>query len=351
MKNKNLSEKDYELFASLVRLSPEMLHTVLVKYLSQRYDEVYTANDYIYAVGSEETPVALIAHMDTVFKNQPTEEIYFDRKKGVIWSPDGLGADDRAGVFAIIKIIQSLPKDNLPSIVFTQGEEVGGVGALAFVEAFPQPKVKTKYVIELDRRGTNDCVFYDCDNRDFIAYVEDFGFKLNFGSFTDISFICPTWGIAGVNLSIGYEDEHSFVERLFVGPMLHTITRVLKMLAAADKAPSFEYIEKIYAKNGFWKNYYSYPMEDDYTLEDELSREDKCVICGKVHSAYEMVYVINELGEEEPFCPDCVAKHLDWCELCGLPFEKKDTKGKEFEIVCCPDCYNELMNYREMPND
>ena len=34
-------------------------------------------------------------------------------------------------------------------------------------------------MIELDRRGKNDCVFYDCYCPDFIEYVEQFGFEEN----------------------------------------------------------------------------------------------------------------------------------------------------------------------------
>lgn len=43
-----------------------------------------------------------------------------------MWSPQGLGADDRAGIFAIIQIIKSGLR---PHIILTTDEEVGGVGA------------------------------------------------------------------------------------------------------------------------------------------------------------------------------------------------------------------------------
>ena len=85
------------------------------------------------------------------------------------------------------------------------------------------------YIIQLDRRGSNDCVFYECNNPEFVEYVEAFGFVTAHGTFSDISTICPSWGIAGVNLSIGYIDEHSYSEILYVGNMLATIGKVEKM--------------------------------------------------------------------------------------------------------------------------
>jgi putative aminopeptidase FrvX len=81
----------------------------------------------------------------------------------VIWSPDALGADDRAGVFAIIKILQSGLR---PHIIFTTDEETGGYGAKALTSnACPFQDVR--YFIELDRQGALDCVFYNCDNKHF----------------------------------------------------------------------------------------------------------------------------------------------------------------------------------------
>ena len=94
----------------------------------------------------------------------------------------------------------------------------------------------------MDRQGYNDCVFYDCDNPDFVTYIENFGFKFDLGSFTDISFICPDWKIAGVNLSIGYYREHSLAEILFVQDLYDTISKVELMLLDRQEAPSFKYI-------------------------------------------------------------------------------------------------------------
>ena len=58
--------------------------------------------------------------------------------------------------------------------------------------------------------------FYYCNNIPFIEYVKPLWVSFeNWGSFSDISILCPKWEVAGVNLSIGYENEHSFRNFIF----------------------------------------------------------------------------------------------------------------------------------------
>ena len=88
-------------------MSQPQLKTTLVNYLKEKYGSISVAEvgDCVLAQGN--IPVALVAHMDTVFKVLPSE-VYFDPKAQVMWSPQGLGADDRAGIYAIIQIIEKL---------------------------------------------------------------------------------------------------------------------------------------------------------------------------------------------------------------------------------------------------
>ena len=98
-----LSDSDYKLFERLVSLSQKELKKAMSQYLKAKYDNVIFTKDYLVAIG--DIPVALVAHLDTVYRT-PVSNLYYDQRKGVLWSPDGLGADDRAGVFAILRIIQ-----------------------------------------------------------------------------------------------------------------------------------------------------------------------------------------------------------------------------------------------------
>lgn len=258
--------------------------------------------------------------MDTVFPNSPAN-IYYDRAKGVIWCPEGLGADDRAGIYCIMQLLK---KGLRPTIIFTCGEERGATGAAELVRKYNKPLSKLKYIIELDRMGSNDCVFYNCYNKKFEDYVESFGFTTAFGTFTDISIICPIWKVAGVNVSVGYYDEHSHIETLHVNQMFATIKRVEKMLKAANDAPTFKYKKSPYN----FSNKYSvaYPVEEEYWFADE-SRKSTCSFCGYTDYDYNMVPV-KEGNKVIFLCPDCVARNnnVDWCPKCEDLYIKRNSE-------------------------
>lgn len=323
-----LSSEDYRLIQSLCRLGQESMRKTLIAYLRKRYKKVISTKEYIYAEG--DIPIGLVAHMDTVFVKPPTS-IYYDKEQGVMWSPEGLGADDRAGIFCILKILQAKLR---PTIIFTTDEEVGCLGAEALVKAFKHDAPsKLNYIIQLDRRGSTDCVFYDCDNLDFVKYVESFGFIEAIGSLSDISVICPEWGMAGVNLSVGYENEHSESEILHVVPMLKTIDKV-KIMLTQKEIPEFKYIPSEYSWNGY-KNYQSY----GFPLENVT-----CAGCGKTFSEYDVLPVIDEDGRKEYYCPDCCVDNLQWCDECnrGYKMNSVQEEGKSAEHIC-PSCKNKKL--------
>ena len=163
-------------------------------------------------------------------------------------SPQGIGGDDRCGVFALFKIYQSAQVK--PWLLFCCNEEVGGLGAQHFCQAHSQgllPKEldSLKFIIEIDRKGSNDAVYYDCDNPDFEAYIAGKGFTTAIGSFSDISLIAPELGIAAVNLSSGYYNAHTLHEFINVNELHDTIRKVGEIVSEAVDLPRFEYIEAI----------------------------------------------------------------------------------------------------------
>lgn len=318
-----LSPNDLKLFKNLLEASPEKLMRMLNRILCGRYSNLTYTGDYLYAIG--DIPIGLVAHVDTVFP-EPPEDIYYDREKGVMWSPQGLGADDRAGVFAILKIIQSGLR---PTIIFTTDEEVGGLGAVQLVKDFPEcPIPNLKYLIQLDRRGTNDCVFYDCYNEDFITYVESFGFIEAFGTFSDIAELCPAWDVVGVNLSIGYENEHTKYETLHLKPWMATIEKVKRMLKEKD-IPDFEYIEYSYSYNGTKWGY-----DEKYKNWYDYTPHYRCKSCGKSFCEYEVIPTRNKNKKIVYYCPDCCVDNVTWCLDCGTAYEKK-------KMSACPKCGSE----------
>ena len=263
-----------QLMESVFKMSEKKLYHFLYKHL---LNNDYTKNDIIvnnsnYIMAQGKIPVLLVAHLDTVHKFPP-KEIFHDKEKNVIWSPSGLGADDRAGVYAILKIIskdvnnsKAQVTQGKPWILFTSGEEKGGIGAYAAINTLKKPKVK--YMIELDRKGSNDAVFYDCYNKKFVNYITSFGFIKSYGSFSDISILCPAWNIAGVNLSIGYYNAHTKAEYLKINEMNATLNIVKNIIYNAPKNKFKYYTKDLYKKDNI-HNSYEFYFEDELLCTDE----------------------------------------------------------------------------------
>ena len=319
-----MTNNDYNLLTTILKMRQTSLYGFMSKLLLKFYKEeqIYKTDEYLLAVGT--TPIMLVAHLDTVFEIPP-QQIFYDQKQHIMWSPQGLGADDRAGIFSIIKILQ---KGYLPTVCFTTDEEIGGIGSIVLSQEIKKPFFDVKYIIELDRQGKTDCVFYGCKNEKFQQYIEGFGFTTAIGTFTDISNICPNWGIAGVNLSVGYINEHSTKELLNTADTYLTINKVCKMLDEADKAQSFEYI-------GSTENPYS------EAILAYFGNKKRCTRCQKFFSDDDVFPVKPKTKRKEAvyYCLNCVSWGVSWCRKCGQPFETK-----KYDDVFCEECAHVQQN-------
>lgn len=344
-----MSEKDYKTFEQLVKLPQHSLKKVMSHWLSEKYENVVETKDYIYAIG--DIPIALAAHMDTVF-TKPVENLYYDTRKNVMWSSEGLGGDDRAGVFAILKILKTGLR---PHIILSTDEERGCLGARELAK-ITCPFEDLRYIIQLDRHGTNDCVFYDCDNPEFVTYIEQYGFTEAFGSFTDITEYCPAWGVAGVNLSVGYFNEHSCSEVLFVNALYATINKVKRMLQETD-IPKFEYIPFAYT------SYYDYYDDKFWTYKSNSGTDIPettthgsyhivpCDSCGEKEFEEDMFPVKGLNGKTKFFCPNCLTeKHVEWCFHCYEAVEREPNSVFIGKYFACPDCQKKLDEMKTKDN-
>lgn len=243
--------RSIENFTNICKLSQKDLKVELNKKLvSLGYTEIVDNDGYIFAKG--EIPILLTAHMDTVHENLP-EEVYITGISGetTISSPQGIGGDDRCGVFIILNVVKE--SELKPSILFCEDEEIGRVGSKKFCKDYAKDDLNfIKYFVELDRTDKNDAVYYSCGNDDFEKFIEDtIGYKKDYGSYSDISELMPHFGIAGVNLSCGYYNAHTTKEFVIFEEMERTIDAVKVLLTTESE--QFEYIEKTYA------DWYSYP--------------------------------------------------------------------------------------------
>ena len=225
--------------------------------LGYNKEKVHHKSKFLYAEG--DVPYMLVAHLDTVHKKLPSI-ICYSKDGNYMMSPQGIGGDDRCGVYIILSLLNKLSFK--PYIVFTMDEEIGGIGASAFVKYINNANAPDlKYIVEFDRKGNEDCVFYDCDNDDFTKFVEGFGFKTAFGSFSDISTIAPALGVAAVNLSSGYYNPHTEHEYVSMNDMHDIIDKSFKMLRSESE--KFEYVEKVYSVSKYAYKY-GYGYDSDY---------------------------------------------------------------------------------------
>lgn len=233
-------------FEKICRMSQKSLKNHVKQKLQMRYEEVIVDDGFVYAQGN--FPVLLVAHLDTVHSKLPNMILY-DKDQNTVSSPNGIGGDDRCGVYMIFEIIK---KFNC-SVLFCEDEEDGGIGANKFVKTDLARTLDFNYIIEFDRANANDVVFYSCDNYDFEKFITRDFYKINYGTYSDICDIAPVIGCAAVNLSCGYYKAHTKDEYVVLSDMENSIKAACDILARTTQNDKFEYVE--YFEYGAWNGY------------------------------------------------------------------------------------------------
>lgn len=254
--------KEIKGYTSVLKMTQKQLKKALVRELCKYYQKVCEGDGFVYAKGSK---ILLTAHMDTVHET-PVKIIITKKEKGktVLSSPQGLGGDDRNGVWAIVNILRTT--EYRPSILFCEDEEIGSVGAEKFTRTrYADDLEDMFYLVELDRRNENDAVFYSCGNKEFQDYICDITEnKIAQGSFSDICNLSPRGDVASVNLSCGYYKEHQPDTYTVIEEMNKMIEKV-KLLLADEKnvTEKFAYKE-IVSKYDYFSGSYLTSYYDDY---------------------------------------------------------------------------------------
>ena len=314
-----------DLLKTLFTLEQEALHDYLYDTLLSFYKEEDIIEDYgqfLFAKGNLD--VMLVAHLDTVHKVKPTlDEVFYDEEKGVMWSPRGIGGDDRCGVFIILNILFSGFR---PHIAFTWNEEIGCVGSRNMVNVFDPKELmnaNTNFAIQFDRRGHKEAVYYDLHNPEFEQYITSFGFDTKLGSFTDICEICPDWGFAGVNLSAGYANEHTTNEMVFVATIQDTLTKACAILKDQTDNPRYFKYDEL-PKRPFMNQYHKdqgfrwWEEEQEFWNDQKKFRQEKegskevdgrkcCSMCEQPTAWYNF----SEESTLQDVCTICYNKYIE----------------------------------------
>lgn len=227
------------------RLKAEDLQKYISMYFKSIQRPFVQTDGFIYSKGS--IPLMLVAHMDTVHREQPTICKSDDEK---IWmAPEGIGGDDRSGIWIILEIM----KKHDVHVLFTQGEEVGCVGATDFTTCGIYPEIN--FMVEVDRKGDDDAVFYDCGNEEFKDFIiETTGYVESYGSFSDISVLAPHLNRAAVNLSSGYYNPHTNYEYINLDDMKNTRKAIESIIEEMNWDKVYNYQKKYKTYSGYGKS-------------------------------------------------------------------------------------------------
>ena len=272
----------YSKFKDICRMTQKELKKYLGDVLCNYYDEVYSDDGFLYVKGTN-SKVLLTAHMDTV--HEPLGRIckdiyeYYDKKneRHILSSPQGIGGDDRCGIYTILKVLETT--DFRPYIIFCEDEEVGGVGSNKFCKTTLIDEVadNVNFMIEIDRANANDAVFYEETNPKFQEYIcSTIGNKEAYGSFSDICHLSPESLVSSFNISCGYYNAHTTDEYVVFEELDECIKKVIKLLETNKEDDlnfiyePYEYKSSLYDYNYGYSYYgYGYNKKNKYTYDDD----------------------------------------------------------------------------------
>lgn len=253
----------------------------------------------------------LCAHMDTV--QMHSDELlskHIRIYKNIIKGYGVIGADDKAGIYTILNLLENGEKFNF---LFTVSEEMGALGSLAFIKENDISFLP--YALVIDRMGNDDII---CYNNDYGVYEfdhtlemvgEQFGFSSGHGTFSDADNLNEQLSCA--NLSCGYYFPHTKNEHLNLIDLQNTINfvhAIIKNITDKFDAPVKKF-DNIFGINSYF---------------DEDIKSFGFVQCNNCHGYVEETTYIETLAQH--LCNDCISQ-LQWeLEYISYGF---DAAGKE----------------------
>lgn len=256
-----MNHNDPQLLHEFMSMNEQQVFDKFIQIFKDQERILHGDRDFksLFIPGTRKDRVLLIAHVDTVWLDSPLIEISYTQ--GLFHSANriraldennhpqhygiGIGADDRAGIAALWKL-RALGH----SLLLTGCEESGCLGSLALManQNMADMLQQHQFAIQFDRRNRNDLVYYGVGTKKFKSFMtKQTGYIKATGSSSDISVLCRD--ICGVNISIGYKNEHYHNECLVMDWWDRTVSTIQNMLIK-DSLPKFELEEEKETKKG-----------------------------------------------------------------------------------------------------
>lgn len=275
----------------------------------QSFGDVFNTPDGMFIYKNNDSPVLAVAHLDTVLE---LRHFYVNTisKDDYIFNAQ---LDDRLGAYIICDLLPSLGLKH--DLLLTEGEEIGRSTAYHF-----QPSKQYNWAFSFDRKG-EDVVTYQYDDKSWVKTIEQSGFKMGNGSFSDIAFL-DDLGVKCMNIGTGYHGEHSDLCYARMSELKRQINRFIGFYNT-NKDTRFPHVEsKGYykARNTRVESRFGDAWDDgDYT--DDLY----CKMCG-------LRIGRHQITDNFWVCDTCFPD-IELCQACDsivFAYQLKDG--------LCPDC-------------
>ena len=243
--------------------------------------------------GKSDTYPCIVAHMDQVQERHSKDFRCYESEDIIIgFSPkhreqQGLGADDRAGIWIGLMCLQ---KFDVIKLAFFVGEEIGCKGSgEAKMEFFDD----CRFVIEPDRRGANDLItqigWTPLCSEEFLKDIgyKKFGFKETEGMMTDIEALKDNGlMLSCINVSCGYYKPHTDQEFVYKPALLNCLAFIEHIIEKCTKV--YPHIDNTsYYEN---QNYYGDIYDDLYSEIYDLLTNDPNLSFGDIEAMYKDWY-------------------------------------------------------------
>ena len=241
----------------------------------------------------------IVAHLDAVFNFfEPREIVEYNNILSARYIRTkeccGLTADDGNGILIALQLLETFPD---LKVCFTVEEEIGANGASHACKntAFFND---VRYLIQPDRRGSSDLIVHtncaDCCSDEFLYDVyetmQQFGYDINSGTFTDIGVLSQELGISAVNVSCGYKNEHTSLEYCDCNDLENCLNFIYTIITVLPKDKFYKIpIVKSYTNTTFYNKdvrEYHGPLEDSFDDPCKGCTTFDCMRCTRYGSYY-----------------------------------------------------------------
>ena len=291
-----------------------LFELILIAY--KEYVRGYYPDKFIVLKSSNDIKPMLCIHLDTINdasdKTPNHTDFVFNPKDNTIRLSrksklSCVGGDDRCGVFIVMYYFAKLI--NKYHIGFFCDEEIGGIGSEQASKLLNDDSSISCF-IGLDRKGVDEVATYGYDNEELTQAFVSLGYKEANGTFTDASNLASEGSLACVNISVGYDNEHTKNEVIYTDVLEATAKTLLNVTLDSDR-----YEAEIGYRNGLYSRWYDEFTTDFYhdkldTVKEfsynKLIEQDSlgnCICCGTSNHKRQII-------SGDVLCDECLENYF-----------------------------------------